>query len=232
MRSEKGKPIVRWGRKATGPDRINQDGWVTEDIPVEVEPFSQDKQSIGRSKTMRKVGWIITLICGMVVIGGVFLAWANVCATVGGCRTGSGWDMLKLGTTLAPFGLKDMSCPYVVLVGGALMAIGALSAFIVSLSSKGSRGAIVKLSIFAMLGAVVAIGGCTWYIFSALHVRDVLSTAAGWTTSINYGFYITEAAAIVGLISAIVTVVFSKGRKGHARKAIPSVLEHPIVSTT
>ena len=165
------------------------------------------------------------------VIVGVFLAWANVCATGIVCSTGSGWSMLTLGTKLGALGIKDMSCTYLVLVGGALMAIFALLAFIVSLSSKGSRGAIVKLGIFSILGAVLAIGGCTWYIFSALHVRDVLSTV-GFTTSIYYGFYITEAAAIVGLISAIVTVVFSKGRKGHARKAIPSVLEHPIVSTT
>ena len=92
------------------------------------------------------------------------------------------------------------------------MAICALPAFIVSLASKGGRAAIVTLGIFAMLGAFVAIGGCIWYVISAIDVMDLFSIA-GLDSSIYYGFYISAAAAVIGFIFAILTAAFSKGRQ-------------------
>lgn len=138
---------------------------------------------------MRIAGSIITLICGIVVIVGVFLTWMDAYGV-----TASGWD----STSSEYFG-------YVVLAGGVLMAVFALPAFIVSLAAKGGRAAVVTLGIFAIVGSLVAIGGGVWTIIWAAQ-NHVLSYTA-------YGFYITFAAAIVGFIFAILTAAFSKGKQ-------------------
>jgi len=150
---------------------------------------------------MRIAGSIITLICGIVVIVGIFLAWYEYCEGAWGweqCVTVSGWNFGDWG---------DWAGTWVVLGGGVLMTVCALPAFIVSLASKGGRAAIVTLGIFAMLGALVAIGGCIWYIVEAL---DSINWYGG---SIAYGLYITAAAAVLGFIFAILTAAFSKGRQ-------------------
>ncbi len=146
---------------------------------------------------MRIAGSIITLICGIMVIVGVFLAWMDF----GWGMTASGWDLASIGNYLG----ETFWETYIVLAGGVLMAVFALPAFIVSLASKGGRAAIVTLGIFAIVGSLVAVGGGVWYIIDAA-VNDVFSYVA-------YGFYIAFAAAIVGFIFAILTAAFSKGRQ-------------------
>ena len=97
------------------------------------------------------------------------------------------------------------------------MAVCALPAFIVSLASKGGKAAIVTLGIFSILGAFVAIGGCIWYVISALDIIDVASIGMSFlgmnaSLSIAYGFYISAAAAVLGLVFAILTAAFAKGK--------------------
>ena len=150
---------------------------------------------------MRIAGSIITLICGIVVVVGVFLAWYQYCTSLGWgetCVTVSGWNFGDWG---------DWAGTWVVLGGGVLMAVCALPAFIVSLASKGGRAAIVTLGIFAMIGALVAIGGCIWYV---VEVLDAIDWFGG---SIAYGFYISAAAAVLGFLFAILTAAFSKGKQ-------------------
>jgi hypothetical protein len=146
---------------------------------------------------MRIAGSVITLICGIVVIVGVFLAWMDA----GWGMTFSGWDLTSLGNLYSSTFWEG----YIVLAGGVLMAVFALPSFIVSLAAKGGRAAVVTLGIFAIAGSLVAVGGGIWFIIDAA-VNSVFSYVA-------YGFYIAFAAAIVGFIFAILTAVFSKGKQ-------------------
>ena len=182
---------------------------------------------------MRIAGSIITLICGIVVVVGVFLlAWMNMCeqSWLGyQCLASSGWDMTSLKAIFADEGISsymlaslgyniDMYGVYLVLGGGALMAVCALPAFIVSLATKGGKAAVLTLSILAIVGALVAIGGCVWYIISALDVIELTSLGGSFLgidsdCTIYYGFYITAAAAVLGLVFAILTAAFAKGKQ-------------------
>ena len=146
---------------------------------------------------MRIAGSIITLICGIVVIVGVFLAWAEACY-MGYCLTLSGWDGISIS-------ISESFNAFLVFIGGILMAVFALPAFIVSMATKGGRAAVTTLDILAMVGALAAIGGGIWFIIDA--AQDHL---LGY---ISYGFYIAFAAAIVGFIFAFLTVAFSKGKQ-------------------
>ncbi|MEA1958117.1 MAG: hypothetical protein U9N44_00360 [Chloroflexota bacterium] len=76
---------------------------------------------------------------------------------------------------------------------------------IVSLAAKGGRGAVITLGIFAIVGALAAIGGCIWFTIDAA-TNDVFSF-------VSYGYYIAIGAAILGLIFAILTAAFAKGRQ-------------------
>jgi hypothetical protein len=147
---------------------------------------------------MRKVGSIITSLSGIMVIVGVFLAWFKFCI-YGYCESLSGWDSI---TASRPFTENGSGYFFMVFIGGIFMAVFALSALIVSLASKGNKAAIAILGIFSMAGALVAIGGCIWFMMS---VNDVFSY-------VSYGFYIAFAAAIIGFIFATLASVFSKGR--------------------
>jgi hypothetical protein len=150
-----------------------------------------------RSRAMRIAGSIITLICGILVIVGVFLAWAESCF-MGFCVSISGWDGISVGVT-------DAFDAFMVFIGGIVMAVFALPTLIVSLAAKGGRAAVVTLSIFAILGALIAVGGGAWFMIDAA-TNDMLSL-------VSYGFYISFAAAIIGFVFAILTAAFSKGRQ-------------------
>jgi hypothetical protein len=145
---------------------------------------------------MRIAGSIITLICGIVVIVGVFLTWLDM----GWGMTLSGWDLTSFASYLGATSWYT----YLALAGGVLMVAFALPAFIVSLAAKGGRAAVITLGIFAIVGALVAIGGCVW---------AMIDVGASNLSYVAYGFYITFAAAIVGFIFAILTAAFSKGKQ-------------------
>jgi hypothetical protein len=144
---------------------------------------------------MRIAGSIITAICGIVVIVSIFLTWVDVTSYYG-YGTATAW-------TLIDSSVGDWFYLLLVFIGGILMTVFAIPAFIVSLASKGGKAAIVTLSILALVGALLAIGGSVWFLVDAADAFDVVS----------YGVYIAIAAAIVGFIFAILTAAFSKGKQ-------------------
>jgi len=146
---------------------------------------------------MRIAASIITVICGIVVVVGVFLAWVEVCGW-GICMSMSGWDAIDMS-------VSDAINVLMMFIGGILMAVFALPAFIVSLASKGGKAAIATLGILSIVAGLVAVGGGVWFMIDAA-VNDLFSFVA-------YGFYIAFAAAIVGFIFAILTAAFSKGKQ-------------------
>ena len=95
---------------------------------------------------MRIAGSIITAICGIVVIVAIFLAWYDLGAYYG---TISAWDGIK--ASISVDGALDV---FLVFLGGILMTVFAIPAFIVSLASKGGRVAVLTLGILAIVGAL------------------------------------------------------------------------------
>ncbi len=142
---------------------------------------------------MRIAGSIITAICGILLIVSIFLPWVDAWGW-----TASGWDGISAS-------VGDSMNVFLVFIGGIIMALFALPAFIVSLAAKGGRGAVITLGIFAIVGALAAIGGCIWFTIDAV-TNDVFSF-------VSYGYYIAIGAAILGLIFAILTAAFAKGRQ-------------------
>ena len=158
---------------------------------------------------MRIAGSIITAICGIVVVVSVFLTWLDMSYSGYGysfsCGA-TGLNLLKGSVTCMGYtsDIGTATQPWLILGGGIVMTLFAIPAFIVSLAAKGGKAAIITLSIFAILGALVAIGGGIWTFIDV--GGDGLSFLA-------YGFYIGFAAAVVGFIFAILTAAFSKGKQ-------------------
>ena len=145
---------------------------------------------------MRIAGSIITAICGIVVIVSIFLTWI---------------DMEWFGSYSAWWGISqsvgDSMDVFLVFLGGIVMTACAIPAFIVSLASKGGRAAIVTLGIFAIVGALMAIGGSAWFLI------DAVTTEGFQFSDLGYGVWIALAGAIIGFIFAILTAAFSKGKQ-------------------
>jgi hypothetical protein len=155
---------------------------------------------------MRIAGSIITAICGIVVIVGVFLTWIDFSYGYMSCGI-TGLDLIKGSFTCMGQSVSDLGSAieaWLILGGGIVMTAFAIPAFIVSLAAKGGKAAIITLSIFAIVGALVAIGGGIW---------TFIDVGGEGLSYLAYGFYIAFAAAIVGFIFAILTAVFSKGKQ-------------------
>ncbi len=146
---------------------------------------------------MRIAGSIITAICGIVVIVSIFLAWYDLGAWYG---TVSAWEGIK--ASISVDGALDV---FLVFLGGILMTVFAIPAFIVSLATKGGRAAILTLGILAIVGALLAIGGSAWFLIDTIS-NDGFSY-------MSYGFWIAAAGSIIGFIFAILTAAFSKGKQ-------------------
>lgn len=145
---------------------------------------------------MRIAGSVLTLICGIVVLVGVFLPWFDI--QVGFISiSGSGWDSIDMN------GIANAKQAFMVLLAGILMIGCALTSFIVSMVTGGGKAAVVTLSAIASVFSLVALGGAIWFII------DIL-TAPGQPTIqfdiIGYGVYISAAAALVGMIFAFTTM--------------------------
>jgi hypothetical protein len=147
---------------------------------------------------MRIAGSIIAAICGIVVVVSIFLNWIDMGSLGWGSATLTGWNCIDAS-------VGDFIHVLLVLIGGILMAIFGISAFIVSLATKGGKAAVITLGIFAVVGALLAIGGSAWFMIDA--------AADSAFSVVSYGVWIALAGAVVGFIFAILTAAFSKGKQ-------------------
>jgi hypothetical protein len=152
---------------------------------------------------MRIAGSIIAAICGIVVIVSIFLPWFDM--GIGSMGQMSAWDGIDAS-------VGDFRYFLLVMIGGILMAVFGISAFIVSLASKGGRAAVLTLGLFALVGAFLAIGGSVWFLVD--YFAD--PTWAQWGMSawdfLGYGVWIALVGSIIGFIFAILTAAFAKGK--------------------
>jgi len=147
---------------------------------------------------MRIAGSIITAICGIVVVVSIFLNWIDMGSFGWGAVTLTGWNCIDAS-------VGDFMHVLLVLIGGILMAVFGISAFIVSLATKGGKAAVITLGIFAVVGALLAIGGSAWFMIDA--------AADSAFSVVSYGVWIALAGAVVGFVFAILTAAFSKGKQ-------------------
>ena len=150
---------------------------------------------------MRAIGSGVTLVCGVLIIVGVFLPWISESTSILGLTISvskSGWSIIDASSwDISAFVLSDNMHALLVLIGGVVMTVCALTALILS-TLPVVRIATVLLGILASLVALVAIGGAAWFIV------DMMNSDAG--SYIGYGVYLSAAAAVVGLIFGSVFV--------------------------
>lgn len=145
---------------------------------------------------MKKAGPIVVLFCGVIVLVGIFLPWASASVTVEGVTISaslSGWD------TISDWGIGEAIEPFLVFIGGILIFVLALPAVIVSMNPEGSQKVVRILSILASLGAALATGVAIWLFAEAID--------DGLVEFVSYGFYISFAAAVLGLVFGIIVSV-------------------------
>jgi len=144
------------------------------------------------TKPIKGVGVVALLICGIMVVIGVFLPWFG-----SDFISVSGW----LGISLS---VGDALNAFLVFIGGILILMFALPAFILSLIAESNRKAIITLVKITIAGALCSLGGSIWLIVDAVRAGDF--------KEISYGFWISTVAAVIGLVASIVTVARSKSK--------------------
>jgi hypothetical protein len=154
---------------------------------------------------------IIGLIGGVLAVAGVFAPWATMSGsttsdnrTVSVSSSQSGWDLangrvavvieVNGGSALEIIRGEGKDYPYIALVGGILVLVGALA------SPAFSKGALLLA-----IGGMLAIAGAGWGL-SDIETGTVIVATAGY----GYGLYLCLAGGVLGLLGAY--GFYTKGR--------------------
>ena len=153
---------------------------------------------------MKIVAVIIALLCGIAVLAGIFLPWAEASGSILGVHFSlsvSGLDVISSsGWDISDLALSDNLHAILVMIGAAIMIVCALPALFLSASSGGGKAAVMPFGILISLGAAVAIGGLTWFFVD-------MSSVDNWTDYVGYGTYICGGGAVFGLIFGVLASV-------------------------
>jgi hypothetical protein len=138
---------------------------------------------------MRLGASIVTLICGIVALVGVFLPWWDMW----GFGTYSGWKIMtelgeELGGSVALF-----PYPLFLLVGCVVAILCALLLIIFSMTKTPSAQMIRSLSVVAVAGIAIAAGPALVILINAAKADMV-----------GYGLYMSGIVAAVGIIPAVI----------------------------
>jgi hypothetical protein len=150
-------------------------------------------------KAVTRVAWPLAIIaCGIVALAGVFMPWMS--ASAGGVTsTTSGWDLTRFNLTgvsnIEPFLVLEGSISMVIF--GMLLVIGASLSVTSSIPYAKARKLFYTVGALIYISGALALGGALWFAIPA--VGDI---GAG---SIDYGIYISVAAAVIGAIIGIRT---------------------------
>jgi hypothetical protein len=141
---------------------------------------------------MKTVGPILLLVSGILAFIGVFMPWTGEYGFYF-----SGFQVLIVSGVVG-----DTTPIFYMLIGSILLLLLALSVLIISANTWGSQKVVLSLCILASLGAALGIGGASWFISDAI-ANDAVEI-------LSYGFYISYAAAALGLIFGVVTAIGSQ----------------------
>jgi heme/copper-type cytochrome/quinol oxidase subunit 3 len=131
---------------------------------------------------MRIAGPIVLLVCGILALVGLFLAWF----TIMGWNT-SGWNGITTEMAWQPL---------LVLIGSILLLICSITALVLGIVRK-ARGVVIGMGITSVLAAVMVLAGPV-YILIDYATHDGISI-------IGVGIYLCIVAAIIAFIFGILT---------------------------
>ena len=137
------------------------------------------------------MGGILTLVCGILVLVGVFTPWLKITDEA----------LILNGWQVANYELETASFiePYLVLGGGVTMIVCVLLAFLLSLGGDISGSISMILGVLAKIAAVLVAIGAIWFI--VISVSGKIGEYIGQESySLGYGGYISVFAAALGLI--------------------------------
>lgn len=139
------------------------------------------------------MGGILTLVCGILVLVGVFTPWLKIPDA----------ELVLSGWQVANYELETASViePYLVLGGGVTMIICVLLAFLLSLGGDISGSISMILGVLAKIAAVLVAIGAIWFIVISMTGKISDYLPEGWESySLGYGGYIAIFAAALSLI--------------------------------
>jgi len=136
---------------------------------------------------------LVTLICGIVTIVGVYLPWVIVPLYDSYTLPLSGWRMVIWSDSLG----ESFTEPYLLLFGGIIMLTCSLAALVVSAMAEKIQAIMRALGIGMSIGGALALVGTVWFL---IHIAG--DTSGG---SIGFGFYICAVAVFLGLVFGILT---------------------------
>ncbi len=139
------------------------------------------------------MGGILTLVCGVLVLVGVFTPWLNITDA----------NLVLSGWQIANYELEAASLiePYLVLGGGITMIACVLLALLLSIGGDISGSISMILSILAKIAAALVAIGAVWFIVVALTGKISDYFPEEWLSySLGYGGFISIFAAGIGLI--------------------------------
>jgi hypothetical protein len=148
---------------------------------------------------MKIVAVIIALLCGIAVLAGIFLPWAETSGSILGffniSYSVTGFDVINVShwDLITRAALSDNLHAILVMIGAAIMVVCALPALFLSVSSGGGKATVKPFGILISFGAMVAIAGLVWFFID-------MSSVKNWTDYVGYGTYICGAGAVLGLI--------------------------------
>jgi hypothetical protein len=176
-----------------------------------------------RRYEMRIAGSLITLVCGIVAIAGVFMPWATLAP---GTKPPvapiipTGWKFIDLIQGPPLFLQIDMFPLLLAFIGSILIIVFSLPALIISISVRRSRAPVMTMGILAALAAVVAAAGAFWFMTQASTDNAI--------AALQYGMYMTMAGAVLGA-SFAVTAASASG-PAPAKKAVRRPAPAPVAT--
>lgn len=151
------------------------------------------------------MGGILTLVCGILVLVGVFTPWLTI-TDVGVL---SGWDVANYEVGAASF-----IEPYLVLGGGAVMIACVLVALLLSLGGDISGSISTLLNILAKIAAALVAIGAVWFVVIALTGKI--------GEYIDQEFYSLGYGGFISVFAAALAVIFGRMPSFSLREAIAS----------
>ena len=180
------------------------------------EDYSDDGEE-KRSRAMRIAGSLIPLICGIVLLAGVFLPWIHSSIFAGREPVSfsiSGWDIVQgktpmgIGQLVKDWLISSNIHALIVFVGAILMVLSTLPVFVLVLKNK-SGVAVKTCNIIISVAAVVSVGGLMWFLIDMSIIEPRFTEMSiHWTRYIGYGVYVCGAGAVLGLIFGALASIY------------------------
>jgi hypothetical protein len=134
---------------------------------------------------MRIAGPIVLLVCGILALVGLFLAWVSI-SYMGWGVSMSGWDALWEWE------------PTLVLIGSILLLACSITALVLGIVRK-ARGVVIGMGITSVIAAIMVIAGPVYILI------DVATDQFADMSMLGAGLYVCIAAAFIAFIFGILT---------------------------